>query len=150
MRFRTTLLLSGTTATGMEVPPEIVENLGRGKRPPVRVTINGHTYRSTIAVYGNVFMLGVSAENRVSAGVQAGEEIDVDLELDAAPREITVPQDLQLALDRDTTARSAFEALSYSRKQFFVLPIEGAKAPETRARRIEKTIEVLRSGGGPR
>src|SRR5215213_8957422 len=98
MKFRTTLELGGKTATGFQIPAEVVEALGSGKRPTVRVTINGYTYRNTVAVMGGVFMLGVSAEHRAAAGVQAGNEIDVDIELDTAPREVTVPPDFADAL----------------------------------------------------
>src|SRR5690348_17158594 len=101
MKFHAILQSHGKTATGIEVPEEVVAILGAGKRPPVRVTINGHTYRSTIAVMGGVYMLGVSAENRLGAGVAAGDELEVDLELDAAPREVSVPPDFAEALDRD-------------------------------------------------
>jgi len=72
MKFRTTLLQGDKTATGIEIPPQIVERLGSSKRPPVRVTINGYTYRSTIAVMGGKFMLGVSADVRKAAGVSGG------------------------------------------------------------------------------
>jgi hypothetical protein len=146
MRFHTTLLQSGKTATGIRVPDEIVAALGSGKRPAVRVTINGYTYRSTVAIMGGVFMLGVSAEVRERTGVAGGEEIDVALELDTAPRELAVPPDFQEALDRDAEAKQFFERLSYSKKQRFVLPIEDAKTTETRQRRIEKAIAALREG----
>jgi hypothetical protein len=147
MRFRTTLELGGKTATGFRVPAEVVAALGSSKRPPVRVTINGHTYRNTVAVYGGVFMLGVSAENRAAAGVQAGDEIDVDIELDTAPRDVAVPPDFAEALDRDADARQFFDGLSYSHKRRHVLAIEQAKSAETRQRRIEKAISMLREGG---
>src|SRR3954471_8409186 len=127
MRFRAILELAGKTATGFRVPAEIVAALGSGKRPPVRVTINGYTYRNTVAVYGGVFMLGVSAEHRAAAGVQAGAELDIDIELDTAPREVTVPRDFAAALDADADARQAFDRLSYSHKQQHVLAIEQAK-----------------------
>ena len=91
MRFHTTLLQTGPTATGMEVPDEVVEALGAGKRPPVRVTINGYTYRNTIAVMGGVYMVGVSAEHRAGAGIAGGDEIDVDIELDREPRVVDGP-----------------------------------------------------------
>src|SRR5215207_2957119 len=116
MKFRATLELAGKTATGFRVPDEVVAALGTSKRPPVRVTINGYTYRNTVAVMGGVFMLGVSAEHRAAAGVQAGDEIDVDLELDPAPREVTVPADFAAALDQDADVRRRFDALSYSHK----------------------------------
>ena len=144
MRFRATLELAGKTATGMHVPPEIVAALGAGKRPPVRVTIHAHTYRSTVAVYAGEFLLGVSEADRKAAGVAAGDEIDVDIELDTQPREVTPPSDLAEALVAAPDAHRAFEALSYSNKRRHVLAIEDAKAPETRRRRIEKAILELR------
>jgi hypothetical protein len=146
MRFRTTLLLAGKTATGMRVPDEIVLALGAGRRPPVRITINGYTYRNTIAVYGDEYMVGVSAEHRAGAGVQAGDELDVDIELDTAPREVSVPDDLGAALDADAAARRTFDGLSYSNRNYIVTQVEGAKSEETRRRRIEKSIEALHAG----
>jgi hypothetical protein len=146
MRFRTTLLQSEKTATGIEVPAEVVEALGRGKRPPVTVTINGYTYRNTVAVMGGVYMVGVSAEHRAGAGVKGGEEVDVDIELDTAPRVIEVPDDFAAALDVEPAARRTFDALSYSNKSWHTLQIAGAKSAETRQRRIAKSIEALRDG----
>ena len=146
MRFRTTLLQDGKTATGIQIPDEIVEALGRGKRPPVTVTINGYSYRNTVAVMGGVFMVGVSAEHRAGAGIKGGDEIDVDIELDTAPREVTVPADFAAALDAEPNARRTFDALSYSNKSWHTLQIEGAKTDETRQRRISKSIETLREG----
>lgn len=146
MKFRSVVKLSGKTATGILVPPEVVESLGQGKRPPVRVTINGHTYRSTVASMGEEFMLPVSAENRTSAGVAAGNEVDVDIELDTEPREVIVPPDFAEALDSDADARRFFDGLSYSKKQRYVLPIEQAKTAETRQRRIAKALSELREG----
>lgn len=142
--FTTTLELHGKTATGIEVPADVVEALGSGKRPAVTVTVNGHTYRSTVASMGGRFLLPLSAENRSAAGVQAGDEVDVDVELDTAPREVEVPADLQAALDGDAEARAAWERLSYSHKRQHVLAIEGAKAAETRQRRIDKALAMLR------
>lgn len=146
MRFRTTIEQSGKTATGIRVPDEIVDALGAGKRPAVRVTINGFTYRSTVAVLGGAYMVGVSAENRAGAGVKGGDEVDVDIELDTAPREVTVPADFAAALDAEPNARRTFEGLSYSNKSWHVLSIEGAKADDTRKRRIAKSVEMLREG----
>jgi len=146
MRFRTTLLSAGKTALGFEVPPNVVEGLGAGKRPPVLVTINGFTYRNTVAVYGGVYMIGVSAENRAAAKVKGGDEVDIDLELDTAPREVAVPPELQAALDADPAAKATFDKLSYSNKSFHALQVTGTNNPETRARRIEKSIGVLREG----
>ncbi len=146
MRFRATIQLSGKTATGIRVPDEVVAGLGAGKRPAVRVTINGYTYRSTVAPMGGVFMLPLSAENRTQAGVNAGDEVEVELEPDTQPREASVPLDLREALDRDPDARRHFEGLSYSNKQRIVLSIEGAKTAGTRQRRITKALEELRQG----
>jgi hypothetical protein len=146
MRFRTTIELGGKTATGFRVPPEVVASLGRGKRPPVRVTIGGHAYRSTVAPYGDVFMLPLSAANREAAGVAAGDEVDVDVELDAEPRTVPVPSDFADALDRDADARRFFDGLSYSNQRRFVLSIEDAKTAETRQRRLAKALDALRGG----
>ncbi|HEY8601198.1 MAG TPA: YdeI/OmpD-associated family protein [Thermomicrobiales bacterium] len=146
MKFRATLELGGKTATGIRVPEEIVTGLGGGKRPAVSATINGYTYRSTVAPMGGVFMLPVSSEVRAGAGIAAGDEVEVDLEPDTAPREVVVPPDFAAALDDDAVARQHFEQLSYSNKRRHVLSVEDAKTPETRQRRIAKAIETLRVG----
>ncbi|MCX6049198.1 MAG: YdeI/OmpD-associated family protein [Chloroflexi bacterium] len=146
MRFHTTILQADKNATGIQIPAEVVERLGAGKRPPVRVTINGYTYRNTVAVMGGVFMVGVSAEHRKGAGVAGGDEVDVDIELDTEPRTVTVPPDFQAALDSDSEAKRFFEGLSYSNKSRHVLAIEGAKTAETRQRRIDKAVSDLRAG----
>jgi Bacteriocin-protection, YdeI or OmpD-Associated/Domain of unknown function (DUF1905) len=146
MRFRTTLELGGKTATGFRVPAAVVEALGKGKRPPVLVTINGYTYRNTVAVYGDTYMLGVAAEHREAVGIQAGDEIDVDLELDTAPREVELPPDFAAALDAAPAAKRFFETLSYSNKRRFTLSIDAAKSEDTRKRRIEKSVDQLREG----
>lgn len=146
MRFRATIELGGKTATGFQVPTEVVERLGAGKRPAVSVTINGYTYRSTVAPMGGLYMLPVSAEARAGAGVAAGDEVDVDIELDTAPREVDVPADLTAALDGNLDAKRFFAGLSYSNKRRIVLAVEGAKTAETRARRIAKAIGDLQQG----
>lgn len=146
MRFRTTLKLEGKTATGFRVPPDVVEAMGKGKRPPVTVTINGYTYRSTVAAYGEIYMLPLAAEHREAAGVAAGDEIEVDLERDDAPRDVAVPTDFAAALDAEPAARRTFDALSNSNKKWHVLSVEGAKTEETRQRRIEKSVATLREG----
>lgn len=145
MRFRSTVELGGKTATGFQVPAKVVAGLGSGKRPPVRVTIRGYTYRSTVAPMGGRFMLPLSAEHRAGAGVAAGDKIDVDIELDTAPREVTEPPDFKQALDRDTKARRYFDGLSYSNKRRHVLAIEQSKTTETRQRRIAKAVSTLRA-----
>lgn len=146
IKVTTTLLLAGKTATGLEIPTEVVEQLNSGKKPAVKATINGYTYRNSIASMGGKFMLSVSAEVREKAGIAAGETVTVELELDTEVREVAVPDDLAKALAGDAVAKAVFEKLSYSKKQFFVLPIEQAKTEETRQRRIEKTIAQLKEG----
>jgi hypothetical protein len=146
MRFRTTILQGDKTATGIEIPPEIVDALGAGKRPAVTITINGFTYRSSIAVMGGTFMVGVSAENRAGTGARGGDVVDVDIELDTAPREVVVPPDFAAALDAAPAARTTFDGLSYSNKSWHVLQLAAAKTDETRQRRIAKSIEALREG----
>ena len=146
MRFHTTIEQGDKTATGIRVPDEVVESLGAGKRPKVRVTIRGYTYRSSIATVNGAYMVGVSADNRAGAGVAGGDEVDVDIELDTAPREVTVPADFAGALDAEPNARRTFDGLSYSNKSWHVLQIEGAKTDETRQRRIVRSVEALRDG----
>jgi hypothetical protein len=144
MQFTTKVELSGKTATGIEVPAEVVTALGTSKRPAVKVTLNGYTYRSTVAVMGGRFMLPLSAEHRTGAGVAAGDEVTVDLEADNESREVTVPPDFAEALAQNEAANAAFAKLSYSHKRQHVLAIEEAKTAETRQRRIEKAITMLR------
>ncbi len=146
MKFRATILGAGKTAAGIQVPNEVVEALGKSRKPAVRATIQGYTYRSSVAWMGGVFMLGVSNEVRRNAGIAVGDEVDVDLELDTEPREVTVPPDFAAALDGDPAARRFFDGLSYSNKRRYVLSIEDAKTPETRQRRIEKSVAALRDG----
>ncbi len=146
MRFHARLLQSGKSATGIQVPDEIVEALGDGKRPPVRVSINGFTYRTTVASMGGQFMIPVSALRRAAAGVAGGDDVDVDIELDTQPREVTVPVDFAAALDQDPDGKQTSEALAFSHKQRWVVSIEDAKTPETHERRIAKAISTLREG----
>ena len=146
MRFQSVLELAGKTATGFRVPREVVEALGKGKRPPVLVTINGYSYRNTVAVYGDEYLLGVAAEHRQAAGVQAGDLLDFDLVLDTAPREVDVPADFAAALEADPEAQRFFESLSYSNKRRFTLSVEDAKSADTRERRIEKYVSQLHDG----
>lgn len=146
MKFRTTVIQTGKTATGIRVPDEVVVALGAGRRPPVTVAINGYTYRNTVAVMGGECWIGISADHRERARVAAGDEIEVDLELDTAPRTLDLPADLAAALDAEPAARAFFDGLSYSNRQWHVLSVEGAKTAETRQRRIGKSIEMLREG----
>jgi hypothetical protein len=146
MKFRGVVELNGKTATGIEVPAEVVVGLGPSKRPPVRVTINGYTYRSSVAPMGGRFLLSVSAQVRTGAGVAAGDEVDIDIALDTEPRAVTVPADLADAFERDPAARRAFDGLSYSHQQRYVLSIEDAKTAQTRQRRVDKAVSELRQG----
>ena len=144
MRFSATVELGGKTATGIEVPDDVVAGLGSHKRPAVRVTIGEYTYRSTVARMGGRFLVPVSAEVRKAAGVAAGDEVDVQLVLDDAPREVTVPDDLAAALDAVPGARPRFDALSYTARKEHVRAVEDAKAAATRERRIAKAVDSLR------
>ena len=146
MRFRTTILQSGETATGIRIPDEVVESLGAGRRPPVRITLGGYTYRSTVAVMGDAYMVGVNADNRAAAGVKGGDKVEVEIELDTAPRTTDVPDDFAAALDAEPAARKTFEALSNSNKSWHVLQVGGARTDETRQRRISKSVAALKDG----
>ena len=137
MKFRAVLQLHGKTATGFEVPPQVVDALGAGRRPAVLVTIGSHTWRSTIAPRGGVYLLGVSARRTAHRpGINAGDEVDVDLVLDTAPREVDVPDDFASALNAVPGLRQAFDALAFTHRKEHVRAIEDAKTAETRARRI--------------
>ncbi len=144
MEFRTTVELGGKTATGLQVPDDVVESLGAGKRPPVQVTVGGYSYRTTVAPMGGAFYVPLAAEHREAAGLAAGQEVVVRLELDTAPRETPLPADLDAALDDD--ARSFFAGLAPSHRKEWVRWVEEAKKPGTRAVRIEKTAAALREG----
>jgi hypothetical protein len=146
MTFRATIELGGKTATGLQVPDAVVRALGPGKRPAVRVTIGRHTYRTTVASMGGRFLIPLSAGNRAAAGVAAGDEVDVTIATDTATREVPVPDDLRDALGDDPAARDFFEALAYSHRKEWVRWIEDAKRPETRARRVQATIDALHAG----
>lgn len=144
-RFQTTLQVEGRTATFFEVPLDVPAAFGRA-RPPVRVTIGGHTYRSTIAVYGGRYFVPLSRQNREAAGVAAGDEVTVELEADTEVRTVELPAELGAALDDDGAARAAFDALSYSHRKEYADWIAEAKREETRRRRVEKTLERLGAG----
>jgi hypothetical protein len=146
MRFRTTVELGGKTATGLEIPADVLAALGPGKRPAVRITIGGHTYRTTVASRGGRFLVPLSAENRAAAGVAAGDQVDVEIQADTAPREVTVPADLADALASDSRAQHFFDALSYTHRKEWVRWIDDAKRSETRRTRIAKAIDALRAG----
>jgi hypothetical protein len=144
MRFESVVELGGKTATGIPVPDEVVEALGSGQRPPVTITLNGHSYRTTAVRMGGRFLVPLSAENREAAGVAAGEAVTVDIEADTAPREVELPDDLAAALD--DAARTTYDGLSYTHRKEWVHWVEEAKRPETRTARIDKTVAALREG----
>jgi hypothetical protein len=147
MHFHATIALHGKSATGIEVPADVVAALGQGKRSKVTVTINGYSYPSTVGVMGGVSLIPVSADVRAKAGVAAGDEVDIDLVPDTGPRTVEVPADLAAALASVPAARQAFDKLSYSGQQRYVLGIEQAKTAETRRRRVEKAVTELTAGG---
>ena len=143
--FETTLSASGNN-TGIEVPEEIVEGLGRGKRPPVIVTVNGHEYRSTVAVMGGRYLIGVSAAIRAATGLKGGDPISVNLKVADAPREVEVPSDFAAAMDEHPPAREFFGQLSNSMQRYHVDTINAAKSPDTRQRRIDKSVALFLAG----
>jgi hypothetical protein len=145
MRIRLQLQATGGNTTGFEIPDSVVDELGGGRRPAVTASVPGHTWRTSIARMGDSFWLGVSAANRAASGLAAGDEVDLDVELDTAPREITVPADLVAALAAEPAAQAAFGALSYSNRRRIVQAIEGAKTAPTRERRVVKTVADLLS-----
>jgi len=138
--------LGGKTATGIEVPDDVVAALGPSRRPAVRVTIGAHTYRTTVASMGGRFLVPLSAENRAAAGVTAGDEVDVGIEPDHEPREVAVPADLAAALGQDPAAQARFDQLAYTHRKEWVRWVEDARKAETRAGRVTKTVASLRAG----
>jgi len=143
--FETTLSASGNN-TGIEVPEEIVERLGRGKRPPVVVTVNGHEYRSTVAVMGGRYLIGVSAAVRAATGLKGGDPISVNLKVADTPREVEVPSDFAAAMDEQAPAREFFDQLSNSMQRYHVDNLNAAKSPDTRQRRIDKSVALFLAG----
>lgn len=127
------------------VPAEAVTDFGRGKRVPVKVTVDGdYTYASTISSIGGRFLLSFNAETRAATGRLAGDEVEVRLELDDAPRRVAMPATLTAALHDDAAAATAWEALSYSKQKEHAHSVESAKAEETQERRVAKVMESLR------
>ena len=143
--FQTTLISGGGNTTGIEIPEDVVLGLGRGKRVPVIVTVNGYTYRNTIAFMGGQYLVGVSAAHREASGLKAGDPIEVTLEVDDAPRVMEVPPELAAAFESDPAAAEAWAKLSYSRQRQLAEPIADAKSPDAKARRVEKALEALRA-----
>ncbi len=146
MKFQTTVEGAGKTAAGMKIPPEVVAALGTSRKPAVKVTINGYTHRSTVAVVNGAYMVGVPPVFREGAGIGPGDDVQVDIELDPEPRVVSVPPELAAAFRRDPGAQSAFAALSYSNRRRLVDPIADAKTDETRERRVAKALAELHGG----
>ena len=145
-RFQARVEPHGKTATFFHVPAEIVKALSPSKRVPVRVTVNGHTYRSTVAPRGGNFLLPLYRADRAAAVVAAGDLVEVAIERDDAPRVVQVPHDLAAAFQDDLAAGQTFAALSYSHQREYVGWITEAKRPDTRARRVAQAVERLRAG----
>jgi bifunctional DNA-binding transcriptional regulator/antitoxin component of YhaV-PrlF toxin-antitoxin module len=143
MKFTVTIELAGKTATGIEVPPTIIEGLNAGKRVPIYVTIGSYTYRSTVSMYSGAYMIPLAAEHRERAGLKAGQTIEVDIRVDTDLREAEIPSDFAEALNRHPGAMETFTKLAYSHRKEHIRAIEEAKAPETRLQRIEKAIKKL-------
>ena len=143
--FQTVILQTGKNTAGIQVPEEIIEKLGAGKRPLVRVTVNHYTYRSAVAVMDGQYMISFNSEHRKATGVQGGDETNVTLELDVEPRTVEIPQDLKDALIK-ANGLDAFEKSAPSMKKEYVRQVEEAKAQETRERRIAKIVEKLSAG----
>jgi len=143
MKYKTTIVQTGNN-TGIHVPDNILERLNGGKRPLVKVTLNGYTYRSAVGKMGDKFMISLSSENRKNANVKGGDTLEVTVALDTEPRIVEVPTELQTALNKNKTAKEAFENLAPSKKKAFVLSVTDAKTEETKIRRIEKIIDTLK------
>ena len=140
--FRTVLTGEGRTASGIVVPEELMARLGPAKRYPVVVTINGsYTYRNSVSWYKGAFMISVSSQNKSAAGVAGGDEVDVTVEIDEAPRVLELPPEFALAL-RDAGVLEKFQGLSYSKQRTFVEPWSAAKTDATRDKNLAKAIEA--------
>ena len=146
MKLTTTVERTGPTTACLVVPDDLVGSLGGGRRPPIKVTLNGFSYRTSIAPMGGRNLISVSSHTREAAGVTTGDQVEVEIELDTEPRTVAVPDDLAAALDADPAARATFDRLSYSNRSWHVLGIEGARTAETRSRRVERSIAALREG----
>ena len=146
-RFTADLERAGTSSAMLPIPFDVKEEFGRA-RPPVRVTIRGHTWRTTPAVYGGVAYIGLNKDVRAAAGVDVGDRVRVELELDMEPRTVALPEDLRIALEQGGL-RAAFDALSFTHRREYVEWVEGAKRTDTRTRRVAETVRRVRDGGAP-
>ncbi|MBG0560093.1 YdeI/OmpD-associated family protein [Actinoplanes aureus] len=146
MEFRAELQRTGGNTTGFQVADEIVDGLGGGGRPKVVVRVNGYEFRSSIARMGGEYWLGVSADRRAAAGIEGGEVYDLEVELDTAPREIEVPDDLAAALAAEPAAKAFWDSMSFSNQRWHAEQLTSAKTAETRGRRLAKSLDLLRAG----
>lgn len=142
MQFRAVVIPSGN-ATAVEIPDEVMQSLGPEARPPVAIIVNGHSWRSRVALMNGHHLVGISAAHRAAAGIAEGQMIDIDISLDTTPHEVEEPDDLKSALDADSAARAGFDRLPFGLKAKHVRDIDAAKTPEVRARRIDKLVETL-------
>ena len=141
--FRTTILQARKTATGIPVPDEIVARLGAGRKPAVVVRIGSYEYRSTVANMGGQFLIPLSSEHRAASGLAAGDDVEVTLTLDDAPREVPLPAEVAEAFEASPALATAYAALSYSRQRALIEPIGQAKAADTRERRVAAALAAL-------
>jgi hypothetical protein len=143
----TTVLQSRGPAAAVVLTDEEVAAIGEGaKRFPVRATVNGYTWRTSVARMHGEFLVGLNREVRTAAGVEAGDTVAAALELDTEPREVDVPDALVEALAGDEAARAAFEELAFTHRKEYARWIAEAKRDDTRQRRVEKALEMLRGG----
>lgn len=146
MDYRGELQKTGGTTTGFQIPDELVAALGGGGRPKVVVTIGEFQFRSSIARMGGAHWLGVSADRRAAGGLDGGETYDLRIELDEAPRTVEVPDDLAAVLAAEPDAKAFWESISFSNQRWHAEQLTSAKTAETRARRLTKSLELLRAG----
>jgi hypothetical protein len=146
LRFTTTLLARGPAAA-VVLDEAQVAAVGEGrKRFPVVARVNGYAWRTTVTPMGGEFLVGLSRAVRAEAGAEAGDAVEVELELDTAPREVEVPEALADALARDAGARKAFEGLAYTHRKEYARWIGEAKREETRDRRVAEALKMLVEG----
>jgi hypothetical protein len=147
-RFTAELERVGKTSARFPVPFDLREAFGRA-RPPVKVTIGGHTWRTTPGVYGGVGYIGLNRAVRAAAGVDAGERVRVAMELDTEPRTVRPPDDLCSALEAEPGALARFEEFSFTHRREYAEWVAGAKRPGTRTKRVAETVRRVQTGEAP-
>ena len=143
MKFTSKLLVVENDNAGIVVPPDVLEALGGGNHPKVVVTLNGFTYRSSAAKMGDLFLIPASKARRAEGNLEVDVPYEIDIELDTAPREVDVPEELAAHFEADHAAKAAWDAMNYSTQLRTVTPILNAKKPETRQRNVDKVIALL-------